>query len=97
MEDFNVDIVDRATGEIYAESLELTAAHARIEERGWKHVKTTSENIPGDCWNDGEEPFVLYTFWVDTGVDLASEEEMRRRSASWWGYQTTDIGGVHNG
>ena len=87
MEDFNVDIVDHATGEIYAESLLLAAAHIKIAREGWKHVETTSEEIPGDGCGGGEGPFILYTLWVDSGIDLASEEEMRRRAAAWWKYE----------
>ena len=87
MEDFNVDIVDHATGEVYAESLLLAAAHIKIAREGWKHVETTSEDIPGDGCGGGEGPFRLYTLWVDSGIDLASEEEMRRRAAAWWKYE----------
>ena len=88
MEDcFNVDVVDHATGEIYFESLPLAAAHIKIAREGWKHVETTSEDIPGDGCGGGEGPFRLYTLWVDSGIDLASEEEMRRRAAAWWKYE----------
>ena len=64
-QDYNVDIVDAETGEVYAESLELSAAHLNIEKNGWQHVETTSEEIPGDGCGGGEGPFVLYTLWVD--------------------------------
>lgn len=87
--DYNVDVVDHATGEIYAEALELTAAHEMIESEGWRHVNTTDEELPDDgCGGGG--PITAYTLWVDTGIDLASEEEMRRRSAAWWGYDQSN-------
>ena len=92
MEDFNVDIVDHATGEIYAESLQHTAAQKRISEREWKFVRETTEELLGDGCGGGEGPFILRTLWVDTGIDLASEEEMRRRAAAWWKYENN--GGV---
>lgn len=85
--DFNVDIVDNATGEVYSEGQLLAAAHIKIAREGWKHVETTSEEIPGDGCGGGEGPFILYTLWVDTGIDLASEEEMRKRTAAWWDYE----------
>ena len=85
--DFNVDIVDNATGEVYAESLDLGAAHKMVFDKKWTHVKTTSEEIPGDGCGGGEGPFTLYTLWVDTGIDLASEAELRKRSAAWWQYE----------
>lgn len=68
-QDYNVDIVDVETGEVYAESLELTAAHHKIEENGWKHVETTDEEIPSDGCGGGEGPFVLYTLWVNAAVE----------------------------
>lgn len=82
--DFNVDIVDNATGEVYSEGQLLAAAHIKIAREGWKHVETTSENIPG---GDIDDPVTIYTLWVDTGIDLASEEEMRKRTAAWWDYE----------
>ena len=54
-----------------------------------EYVKGSSGRF-GDVYNPA-------TGEVQARVPLASEEEMRRRSAAWWGYQTTDIGGVHNG
>ena len=89
MEDFNVDIVDHATGEIYAESLLLAAAHIKIAREGWELKSESSEEIPGDGCGGGEGPFILHTLWVDTGIDLASEEEMRRRAAAWWQYENS--------
>ena len=40
--DFNVDIVDHATGEIYSESLERKAAIDKITREGWKIVSESS-------------------------------------------------------
>ena len=94
--DYNVDIVDIATGEIYAESLDLGTAHSKIFNEGWTHVETTSEELPSDGCTADSESHTLYTIWVNTGIDLASEEEMRRRSAAWWGYQTSEVGGGQN-
>ena len=90
--DFNVDIVDHATGEIYSESLERKAAIDKITREGWKIVSESSEEIPGDGCGGGKGPFTLYTLWVHSGIDLASEEEMRRRAAAWWQYEN---GGGH--
>ena len=88
MEDFNVDIVDHATGEIYAESLQHTAAQDRIADEGWVLVSETTEELTGDNLDrGGERPFILRTMWVNSGIDLASEEEMRRRAAAWWKYE----------
>ena len=86
--DYNVDIVDHATGEVYAESLQRKAAHKMIEREGWKITSAGTDEIPGDGCGGGEGPFVMHTLWVDTGIDLASEEEMRRRAAAWWGYDS---------
>ena len=86
MADYNVYVVDHATGEIYAESLVPKAALDKITREVWELVSESSEEIPGDGCGGGEGPFILHTLWVDTGIDLASEEEMRRRAAAWWGY-----------
>ena len=86
--DYNVDIIDHATGEIYAESLQRAAAHKMIEREGWKITSKGTDEIPGDGCGGGEGPFVMHTLWVDTGIDLASEEETRRRAAAWWGYDS---------
>ena len=87
--DYNVDIVDHATGEIYAESLQHAAAQERISDKGWELVSETTEELTGDNLDGGgERPFILRTLWVNTGIDLASEEEMRRRAAAWWGYES---------
>ena len=87
MADFNVDIVDHSTGEIYAESLTRKAALDKIAREGWELKSESSEEIPGDGCGGCEGPFILYTLWVDSGIDLASEEEMRRRAAAWWKYE----------
>ena len=34
--------------------------------------------MPSDGCGGGEGSFTLYTLWVHSGIDLASEEEMRR-------------------
>ena len=86
MEDFNVDIVDHATGEVYAESLELTAAHDKIKREGWKHVETTSEEIPGDGCGGGEGPFILYTLWVENPEETAYEKSLKD-ARLWWKYE----------
>ena len=85
--DYNVDVVDHATGEIYAEALEHKAARKMIESEGWEITSEGTDEIPDDgCGGGG--PIIAHTLWVDTGIDLASEEEMRRRSAAWWGYDS---------
>ena len=85
MEDFNVDIVNNETGEVYAESLQLSAAHARIEAKGWVHVETTSEDLPGENLGGGEEPFILYTLWVSDPAEAEYEKRLER-ARSWWRY-----------
>ena len=88
--EFNVDIVDNDTGEVIAEGLQLSAAHSKIAKMGLQHVETTSENIPGDCWNDGEEPFVLYTLWVtDPSAETPGQVQKRyAKAAKWWDYDS---------
>ena len=88
--EFIVDIVNNDTGEVIAEGLELSAAHSKIAKMGLKHVETTSENIPGDCWHDGEEPFVLYTLWVTdpSGETTRQVQERYARAAKWWDYDS---------
>ena len=84
--DFNVDIVNNETGEVYAESLLLEKAHIKVAENGWKHVETTSEEMPGDGCGGGEGPFVLYTLWVkdpaETAEDTFFNEGVKAREAS---------------
>ena len=84
--DFNVDIVNNETGEVYAESLQLSAAHARIEAMGWEHVETTSEDIPGENLGGGEEPFILYTLWVTDPEETAYEKSLEDAKL-WWDYK----------
>ena len=81
--DFNVDIVNNETGEVYAESLLLAKAHIKIEENGWKHVETTSEEIPGDGCGGGEGPFVLHTLWVKDPAETAYEKSLAD-ARLWW-------------
>lgn len=86
-DDFNVDIVDNATGEIYSEGLQMRAAKLKADREGWIIVSVGTEEIPGDGCGGGEGPFTLRSLYVDTGIDLASEEEMRKRTAAWWQYE----------
>lgn len=87
MTDYNVDIVDHATGEVYSESLPRKAAIDKITHEGWEIVSESSEETPGDGCGGGEGPFILHTLWVNSGIDLVSEEEMQRRAAAWWQYE----------
>ena len=87
MADYNVDIVDHATGEVYSESLPRKAAIDKITREGWVITSEGTDEIPGDGCGGGDGPFIIHTLWVDTGINLASEEEMRRRAAAWWQYE----------
>ncbi len=86
MEDFNVDIVNNETGEVYAENLRLSDAHTKIAKKGWNHVKTTSEEIPGDGCGGGEGPFIVYTLWVEDPEETAYEKR-RADARLWWDYK----------
>ena len=84
--EFNVDIVDNDTGEVYAEGLLLAAAHIKIAKNGWEHVKTTSEEIPGDGCGGGEGPFILYTLWVENPEEAAYAKSLEGAQL-WWKYE----------
>ena len=84
--DYNVDIVNNETGEVYAESLLLAKAHIKIAENGWKHVETTSEELPGDGCGGGEGPFVLHTLWVKDPAETAYEKSLAD-ARLWWDYE----------
>ena len=86
MEDFNVDIVNNETGEVYAESLLLAAAHIKIAKKGWKLVQQTREEIPGDGCGGGEGPFILHTLWVEDPAETAYEKSLAD-ARLWWDYK----------
>ena len=85
--DFNVDVVCNATGEIRKEGMLLAAAHIWIAKEGGKiaWVDETSELM--DDIDGGEQMNVVYIYVDFPDVDLASEEEMRKRVAAWWQYE----------
>jgi len=82
--DYNVDVVDDYTGEVYREGVSEAAAKEYIAENEWirKVVSETTENIPGSSIDD---PVTIRTFWVETTTE---EEEQRKREATqeFWGY-----------
>ena len=82
--DYNIDIVDDYTGEVYREGVSEAAAKEYIENSEWirKVVSETTEDIPGSSIDD---PVTIRTIWVETTTE---EEEQRRREATqeFWGY-----------
>ena len=85
--DFNVDVICNGTGEVHREGMLLAAAHIWIAKEGGKiaWVDETSE-LMDDIDGSGQMNAVyIYVDFPD--VDLASEEEMRKRMAAWWQYE----------
>ena len=88
--DFNVDIVNHRSGEVYAEGLLLAAAHIKIAKNGWKLVEETSEEIPGDGCGGGEGPFTLRTLWIrdpEGDAEVADRMKSWGQAAEWWDYE----------
>ena len=85
--DFNVDVICNGTGEIRKEGMLLAAAHIWIAKKGGKiaWVDETSELM--DDIDGGGQMNAVYIYVDFPDVDLASEEEMRKRMAAWWQYE----------
>ena len=85
--DFNVDVICNGTGEIRKEGILLAAAHIWIAEEKGKIVREDIHMIELDDI-DGGGQMEVHDIYVDfPEVDLASEEEMRKRTAAWWQYE----------
>ena len=81
---YNVDIVDDYTGEIYREGVSEAAALEYIRESEWirSMVKETEEDVPGSSIDD---PIIIRTFWVET-TTAAEEQKKREATREFWGY-----------
>ena len=81
---YNVDVVDDYTGEVYREGVSAASATAYINESEWIRgvVKETQERIPGSSIDD---PIVIRTFWVET-TTAAEEQKKREATREFWGY-----------
>lgn len=81
---YNVDVVDDYTGEVYREGVSEAAAVEYINENEWirRMVKETLEDIPGSSIDD---PIVIRTFWVET-TTAAEEQKKREATREFWGY-----------
>ena len=91
--DYNVDIVNNETGEVYSEGLLLAAAHIKIAKMGWKFVSDSTEEIPGDGCGGGEGPFILRTLWVTDPEETAYEKSLE--DAKLWWDDKNGAGRVH--
>jgi len=81
---YNVDIVDDYTGEVYREGVSEASALVYINESEWirKVVKETKEDVPGSSIDD---PIIIRTFWVET-TTAAEEQKKREATREFWGY-----------
>ena len=81
---YNVDIVDDYTGEVYREGVSEAAALEYIRESEWirSMVKETEEDVPGSSIDD---PIIIRTFWVET-TTAAEEQKKREATREFWGY-----------
>lgn len=81
---YNIDIVDDYTGEVYREGVSESAALAYINESEWIRgvVNETQEDIPGSSIDD---PVSIRTFWVET-TTAAEEQKKREATREFWGY-----------
>ena len=86
MADFNVDVIDNETGEIYREGVLLASAHLFIAREMGKIVRDEVDIIDLDDIDGGGQMKVVNIYVDFPEVDLASEEEMLRRAAAWWKY-----------
>lgn len=81
---YNVDVVDDYTGEVYREGVSEASALAYINESEWirEVVKETKEDVPGSSIDD---PIIIRTFWVET-TTAAEEQKKREATREFWGY-----------
>ena len=84
---FNVDVICNCTGEVRKEGMLLAAAHIWIAKQEGKIVREDIHNVEMDDIDGGGQMEVHDIFVDFPDVDLASEAEMRKRSAAWWQYE----------
>ena len=87
MADFNVDVVCNCSGEIRKEGMLLAAAHIWIAEKEGKIVREDIHIVEMDDIDGGGQMEVHDIFVDFPDVDMASEAEMRKRTAAWWQYE----------
>jgi len=80
---YNVDVVDDYTGEIYREGVAYTSALNFIESHDdMSIVNETVEDIPASSIDDA---IAIRTVWVKT-TDASAEESKREKTREFWGY-----------
>ena len=81
---YNIDVVDDYTGEVYREGVSAEAALAYINESEWIRSwrSDTQEDVPGSSIDD---PVTIRTFWVET-TTAAEEQKKREATREFWGY-----------
>ena len=84
---YNVDVICNGTGEVRKEGMLLADAHIWIAEKEGKIVHEDIHNVEMDDIDGGGQMEVHDIFVDFPDVDLASEAEMRKRSAAWWQYE----------
>ena len=84
---FNVDVICNCTGEVRKEGMLLAAAHIWIAKQEGKIVREDIHNVEMDDIDGGGQMEVHDIFVDFPDVDLASEAELRKRSAAWWQYE----------
>ena len=87
MSDFNVDVVCNCSGEIRKEGMLLAAAHIWIAKKEGKIVREDIHIVEMDDIDGGGQMEVHDIFVDFPDVDMASEAEMRKRTAAWWQYE----------
>ena len=84
---FNVDVICNCTGEVRKEGMLLAAAHIWIAKQEGKIIREDIHNVEMDDIDGGGQMEVHDIFVDFPDVDLASEAEMRKRTAAWWQYE----------
>tara|TARA_B100000683_G_scaffold271012_1_gene311091 strand:- start:393 stop:674 length:282 start_codon:yes stop_codon:yes gene_type:complete len=84
---FSVDVICNCTGEVRKEGMLLAAAHIWIAKQEGKIVREDIHNVEMDDIDGGGQMEVHDIFVDFPDVDLASEAELRKRSAAWWQYE----------
>lgn len=82
--EYNVDVVDDYTGEVYREGVSEAAARDYINESAWirRVVSETTDESPESTPDD---PLTVRTIWVETTTE-AEEQRKREATEEFWGY-----------